>query len=488
MALLGRWLSAALLGPLAGGLPAADAALAAEPVPAEQQRRLCRDELATAIDAIAEGGALERARWGVLVRTLEGGRTLYARHPRQYFTPASNAKLLTTAAALRELGGSFRFQTPAYATGSPPELATLRIFGRWDPSLKTRDLERLAQQLARQGVRRIERAIADRGGTPGPTVPPTWAWEDAYAAYGAIPDPFMLNGNAAPLQLQPRQLGQPLRLRWRDPVAARQWDLRNRSLTVAAGSTPAINMTGRLGTPVLRVGGQLPADAESQTWQLSVPQPGRYWVQTLQSALRDRGIAVGQASVASSRPPERDPLATLSSPPLAELVATTNRQSNNLYAEALFRKLGARSVATTGSRAIEQVLSEIGVPRESYALTDGSGLSRHNRISPQALVATLRQMAQTPQASVYRDSLAVAGRSGTLQERLQGTAAAGRLQGKTGTMTGVSALSGYLETGEAPTLTFAILLNRSGRNVPTMRAAIDRIVQRLARWPACAPQ
>jgi len=364
----------------------------------------------------------------------------------------------------------------------------LRAFGRWDPSLRTRDLERLAQQLARRGVRRIERAIADRGGMPGPTVPPTWAWEDAYAAYGALPDPLMLNGNTAPLQLQPRRLGQPLRLRWRDPVAARQWQLRNRSLTVTAGGTQAIDITGRLGTPMLRVGGQLPADADAQTWQLPVPQPGRYWAQTLQSVLGERGIAVGQVSVASGPLPDGAPLATLTSPPLAQLVATTNQQSNNLYAEALFRKLGARSIAITASQAIERALSEIGVPRQSYALTDGSGLSRHNRLSPQAVVATLRQMAQTPQARVYRDSLAVAGRSGTLQARFQGTAVAGRLQGKTGTMTGVSALSGYLEAGGAPTLTLAILLNRSGQDVATMRAAIDRIVRRLARWPACAPQ
>jgi D-alanyl-D-alanine carboxypeptidase/D-alanyl-D-alanine-endopeptidase (penicillin-binding protein 4) len=189
-------------------------------------------------------------------------------------------------------------------------------------------------------------------------------------------------------------------------------------------------------------------------------------------------------------------LAAVESPPLSVLLVQTNRESNNLYAETLLRSLQAsikRSLGAganldsseTGLNQVKATLTDLGIDPESYVLADGSGLSRQNLVSPEAIAKTLKLMAQTPQAAVYRASLPTAGVSGTLQRRFLNTAVQGNLQAKTGTLSGVSALAGYLNVPGYQPLVFSIMVNQSDRSTTALRQAIDEIVLLLTRLRYC---
>ena len=199
--------------------------------------------------------------------------------------------------------------------------------------------------------------------------------------------------------------------------------------------------------------------------------------------LLEEGITVHQGEVVHARSNSLgEEVAAIQSPPLAALVQETNQESNNLYAEVLLRLLG--NTAVESGDMLTQVLTELGVNPEGYFLVDGSGLSRQNLLSPEAVVQTLQAMAQTPYGAIYRDSLPTAGVSGTLRRRFQESALQGNLQAKTGTLQNISVLSGYLELPNEQ-LVFSIMLNHANQPSNIGRAAIDEIVEALSRLRFC---
>jgi D-alanyl-D-alanine carboxypeptidase/D-alanyl-D-alanine-endopeptidase (penicillin-binding protein 4) len=244
-----------------------------------------------------------------------------------------------------------------------------------------------------------------------------------------------------------------------------------------------------LGQPLLQIKGQLGVDAEPEVIGLPVLNPGEYFLQHFRNVLVAEGISVERATLESNRGVAgAQELAKIESPPLAILLVETNQESNNLYAEVLLRSLGtgaSRDSTELGLKKLKETLTALGVDPQSYSLADGSGLSRQNLVSPEALVQTLKRMAQTPQATVYRASLPTAGANGTLGRRFLNTAAQGNLQAKTGTLTGVSALSGYLDVPGYQPLVFSIMVNQSDQSPTTQRQAIDEIVLLLTRLRSC---
>ena len=190
-------------------------------------------------------------------------------------------------------------------------------------------------------------------------------------------------------------------------------------------------------------------------------------------------------------------LAFVESPKVGELIEEVNKKSNNVYAEALLRQLGVRSRLVpkkksdnqTLAKSLEEVkviLTRLGVTPNSFRLNDGSGLSRHNLISPEALVQTLRIMANSPWANIYRNSLPVAGVSGTLSRRFRNSFAEGNVQAKTGTISGVSGLAGYIQPRNFQPLVFSIIVNQSDLETKDLRTAIDEIVLLLTQLKSCS--
>lgn len=480
--------------------------VALEPHSAES---ICPAQLGAAIEQVINRPQFRRARWGILIEPLlstNQDAPLYRRDAERFFIPASNLKLLTTAAALRQLGSNFRIRTSVYVREtvanqrSLTDADWLRVVGRGDPSLGDAQLRALAQQLKRQGIRSVQQLIVDDGYFQGETVNLHWEWEDVQADYGAAVNSLILNQNAVELTVSPQQLGQPLRVSWSDQSAARQWRVENNSVTAEAATPNSVTVAGVVGQPMLRIKGQLAVDAEPESFGLAIIHPAEYFLAHVRNALAAEGINVVKAFVGSNMATasERE-LAAVESPPLAVLLVETNQESNNLYAEVLLRSLlvsvKRSDMATSivepqnsdqiGLNVVKQTLTELGVNPESYVMVDASGLSRQNLVSPEAIVQTLKLMAQTPQAEIYRASLPVAGISGTLRRRFLNTAAQGHLQAKTGTVTGVSALSGYLDVPSYQPLVFSIMVNQSDQSVITLRQAIDEIVLLLTRLDAC---
>jgi len=452
----------------------------------ETSQSICATELDAAITEVIERPEFARSRWGILVEPLSSSTPIYNYEGDRYFTPASNTKLLTTAAALHQLGAQFPIRTSVYSTGAIPDLTSLRVVGKGDPSLSTAKLQDLAQQLKRQGVRRVEQLIVEEGYFSEPAIHPTWEWSDIYTYYGASINSIILNENAAILRLSPQELDQPLQLSWDDPLARSQWQVENQTTTATAGTPSSIQILGVLGEPVLQIQGQMAVDAEPYIWALAILNPADYFLESFRQILANEGIIVNQTLVAtSSQATEpRTELAAVESN-LGAWLSKINQESNNLYAEALLHTLGAESSADSGVAALQQSLTELGVDPQTYLLADGSGLSRHNKVSPQALIQTLKLMKQTPQAEIYLESLPIGGVSGTLKHRFQDTPVQGNLRAKTGGMTGVSTLAGYLDLPSYPSLVFSIMVNRSEQPGAIQRQAIDEIVLLLGSLRTC---
>ena len=484
------------------------------------QQPVCPTQLAAAIAEIQAAPATKltagrppqpnsspklRSRWGMLVQTLaipgRPAQALYAQEAERYFIPASNAKLLTTAASLYKFTPSHQVSTSVHLEPWSEDSVNIRVIGNGDPSVTDRELLQLAQQVKQQGIYQIQELRGDDSYFQGPVPFPEWEWGDLQAGYGAPVNSLIVNQNAIAFQLVPQALGQPLRVQWDDPAEARRWRVENRSLTVAPDAEEFVDVGRAIDQPILKVVGHLRAGAAPEPVAVAVLNPGQNFLQRFQQALAAQQISVARTVLlANPNPPDQPPLATIQSPPLSSLLVETNQESNNLYAEALLRSLGAQAeqwltpealadLETTSDRGLAVVkaaLTELGVDPTSYVLADGSGLSRHNLISPEALVQTLQAMANRPEAAVYQASLPVAGVSGTLRDRFQNTPAQGKLWAKTGSLSGVAALSGYLKPTHYPPLVFSVIVNQSDQPASVLRRQMDDIVLTLTRLQPCA--
>lgn len=464
-------------------------------ITAQATTGICPAQLAGSLNAIANRSQ-SQVRWGVMVQTLgdrASRKTLFARNAETLLIPASNNKLLTTAAALKALGPQYRIRTAVYGDSSQPTLATLRIVGHGDPSLTTAQLTTLAQQLRQKGIRQVAQLIGDDTYFRGASVNPYWDRGDTLAGYGAAVNSLLLNQNAIGLTLIPQRVGQALRVQWDEPAEASTWQVENRSITVSASQGEYVDAVRDSTERVIRISGQLRAGSASEPIAVSVPNPGNYLVQKFRTALTAAGITVQRSTLvaATPAPPGLIELAAVESPPLAQLLVETNQESNNIYAEALLKTIGRVQTPTSlnatesGIAAVKAILTPLGVNPSRYSTVDGSGLADRNRVSPEVFVQTLQAIAQLPDAQVYRQSLPVAGVSGTLKNRFRNTAAQGILAAKTGTISGVVALSGYLTPRNHPPIVLSILANSTGSSDSAMRSTVDEMVLVLTRLRSC---
>jgi D-alanyl-D-alanine carboxypeptidase/D-alanyl-D-alanine-endopeptidase (penicillin-binding protein 4) len=450
---------------------------------------LCPAQLATQLDAALDQPPLDTSYTGLVLQTQgPNPRTIYSRNGDRLFTPASNIKLLTTAATLHRLGPDYRIRTSVYGTPGPGDSTTLRVVGRGDPTITDEQLNALARQVADTGVNQVLRLVVDDAYFPGFATNPTWEWSDAQWAYAAPVNSLILHRNAVPLQLSPTQVGRPLSLVWPQPLPAGPLPVVNDSTTAIAGAAASVSLWRTGDNPTLRITGQMAQGDGPRRLNLAVLNPAQQFAAALESAFRGQAVPVGQTVISQNSAPITDAeLAALESPPLAELVLWANRDSDNLSAEVLLKTLGVTTgdnvteASRAGGEAVALALADLGIDATALRLRDGSGLSRHNLVSPDVLAATLQAMATHPQAAVFRRSLAIAGQSGTLRNRLSDTALAGRVQGKSGALTGNVSLSGYMQPPGYDPLVFSILINHSNQPASLLRSKIDELLLLVAQ-------
>ena len=453
----------------------------------EQKERFCSQAIASQIESLINNPQFARSHWGILVKDLDSQATIYSLNAHKYFIPASNAKLLITAAALLELGENFRIRTPIYAVGNHPNLTRIIVKGQGDPTISTQSLQNIVDKLKQQGVKQIEQLIVDNSYFNQPTINPTWEWSDIYSYYATSVSSLILNENSVTLTLLPQELGKPVKLVWSDNIAARQWQIENKVVTAAKDSPYDVEINSVLGKPLLQLRGELAINNQPDVWDLAVVDPANYFLESLRHLLSLEGITVTQGLVVNDPLVELSAreLTTILSPTLSKILIDINQESNNLYAEALLQILAKRLNIDDINQVIAKTLSELDIDSDSYSLVDGSGLSRHNLITPEVLVKILSVMASTSVSDSYLNSLAVAGVNGTLENRFLNSDLPSKIVAKTGTLSGVNSLSGYLNLPEKETLVFSIMVNNSDQSSRNLRQAIEQIVILLSKTKRC---
>ena len=470
--------------------------------------------LSDVIDTTLAQEDFQGAIWGVVVHNLESGYTLYERNPHTLFTPASNTKLFTTAAVLEQLGPDYRYRTDVFAEGALRDSVldgNLIVRGSGDPTIggheqdddPTAVFRAWADSLRAAGINRITgNLIGDDNLFTDAPLGYGWSWDDTPYYYAAELGALVFNENTVDITIEPRSIGMPGHVRW-EPLNTNYVTVVNETETIAARNEEDEEYERPLGQNTLYLRTKLPQGLTEEE-SLTVWNPTRFFVHVLRQVLEQEGITVEGEPVdidELDRVPaytaaDVRPIASYTSVPLSNIVQELNRESNNLYAEQVLRTLGVVHPADSVEDDVEMGSAEMGVAAamRTYAtaqidtsriqFADGSGLSRHNLVTPTSVIQLLTHMWNHPRDAVnsaFFASLPVGGRNGTLEYRFQGRARAqGRVQAKTGTLSNASSLSGVVPAADGTPLAFSILCNHHVTESDSIRAAQDAIVNALA--------
>jgi D-alanyl-D-alanine carboxypeptidase/D-alanyl-D-alanine-endopeptidase (penicillin-binding protein 4) len=449
-------------------------------------------DAAALVRAFASDSALRGLSVGVAVAELPGGGVLAEHRADALLYPASGAKLLTVAAALRLLAADTVWTTSVHGALEGGHVnGPLVLVGGGDPKLMPADLTALADAVASRGVTSVQDGvIVDASRYDGACLPPGYDQKDTDAGYRASVGAAASNFGAIRVVVRgASKVGRAVRVSLDPPTEAVVLDVSARTVPGRGeGVEVTLSQQGD-GRTQVRVTGSLGARRLGFDERRRIDDPDLLSGYLLSEALSRRGVEVAgpvrvRRSMTEPLPPE---LARHASASLAETIRDINTWSNNFMAETLFRELGRATPTapanwTCARDTVTAALTELGLTPEQFEVVNGSGLYHATRISPRALVQLLTAMAADPdRADIFRDSLAVSGGPGTLGGRLTAPATRGRVQAKTGTLDEVISLSGYLTTRTNRRLAFAVLINDgSPARTPAMRAAIDRLIARLA--------
>lgn len=460
--------------------------------------------LSRAIEAILQDSLLTATTTGIHVVRLRDGATLYAHNSQKLFHPASNMKLLTAAAALLHLGPSFQFLTTIGVDSAIAVADTLYgdlyLVGRGDPSIETGDLAQLAEMLQSREIRAIRgNIVCDDSFLDDMRYGEGWMWDDQPGADAAPISALSINGNCIRIFASPGAIGLPARLRLLPPT--RYVQLVNESVTFDSTAFDSLLADTAQVFPAFRiirrwrehsnafdVTGIIAAGSPEREYRQNIVDPARYFGTLFKEVCERSGITVSGDVVIGQAPHKLRVLAEHRSRPLATLLAEMNKPSDNLYAELLFKVTGAAVYGTPGTsdkakRVIENMLREWGMDTGALRIADGSGVSRYTLLSPEIVTRVLVEMYRDFRyRSEFVASLPIAGVDGTLAGRMHGLAAEGVLHAKTGSLSGVSTLSGYTTGRDGTELAFSIMMAHFIGSTASFRKIQDRLCDVLARY------
>ncbi|MFN8570700.1 MAG: D-alanyl-D-alanine carboxypeptidase/D-alanyl-D-alanine-endopeptidase [Gemmatimonadaceae bacterium] len=465
-----------------------------------------RLSLTSAVDSMVADPKFRSAELGILIVDPERGDTLYSHNAGKLFMPASNQKLLTGAVALQALGADFRFST-TFATRASVSNGTLDgdllVMGTGDPSVSDHMrgdamsvFTSVADSLATRGIHRIGgRLVSALDAFPDATLGFGWAWDDLDYSYAAGIDELYLNeGFARVVARGGERPGDPVQV---TTLPARTYP----SVRVMAKTTGVVRSTLSLmqdssdaGRVVLT--GAI-APGATDTLEISFRDQAAAYLTALREGLTARGIVVdggiqGRLDSSSVGPADSrgvpaggsTPLFSMVSPPLSEIMRAFEKPSQNQIGEILFKTIGrsrtGSGTADSARAAMRAQLLAWGALPDGFVIRDGSGLSRHNVVTPETIAKVLDTMQRSPNFSVFYDALPVAGIDGTVSNRMRGTPAQGNVHAKTGSLDMVRSLSGYVTTADGHRLIAVILANNWTVPVREVERLQDSIMVKLA--------
>jgi D-alanyl-D-alanine carboxypeptidase/D-alanyl-D-alanine-endopeptidase (penicillin-binding protein 4) len=472
-------------------------------------------ELQAKIRAILLRPELRRGQVGIKVVSLDSGKTMFEENAEKYFMPASNMKIFTVGAALVRLTPDFRFTTSVYAAAKPDADGVIKgdltIYGRGDPSLAAafnngdylKGFNDLADRIVQAGVKRIEGGLVGDESyfTDGP-IPAGWEWDDLQWYYGAEVSSLTANDNSIDVTAKPgASVGAIANVTLGPQVPG--VTLRNKVFTTAAGTKRDLGVFRPLGQNIFEVTGSIPVNDEGKlanVGSVAITRPAEAFVKMLRQVLEQKGVTVTGAT-RSIDAKERAPMAAasstawveitkLESPPLSVIAANTLKPSQNLYTELILRSMGEsigdkthgkKNSFQLGAGVVDNFLKQAGVADGSVLMNDASGLSRHDLITPAAVVQFHTYMSRSQYGNIWRNAMPIGGIDGTLKNRLKDPATMNNVRAKTGTLDQVSSLSGYLTTASGEKLVFSVMTNA----IPSSslrQNTIDEIVLLLAHY------
>jgi D-alanyl-D-alanine carboxypeptidase/D-alanyl-D-alanine-endopeptidase (penicillin-binding protein 4) len=468
---------------------------------------MTRATLRAALDSVAAASEFRNAHWGILIVDPVAAETLYSRNAGKLFMPASNMKIVTGAVALVLLGPDYRYRTAVVARG-PVRDGTiegdLAIIGRGDPTVSDhmrtdamQPLRDVADSVLARGVRRVRgRVVAAGDAFPDAPLGFGWAWDDLDFPYSAGIDELLFNEGFSRLIVRAgERVGETPSV---TTAPARTYPrVRMTAITVApppstppeapvdsTRAKPTLAFAADTANGTVVVSGEIIAGDTAVIDVAHRDLVGAYLAAFVE-ALRERGVTVdGVGASGSDSTAAADTLAVMISPPLSEILPALEKPSQNQIAEVLFKTLGleraSAGTADSGRRVVERQLVEWGADSTGFAVRDGSGLSRHDYLTPETLVRVLDVMRRHPSFSVFYDALPVAGVDGTIRNRMKGTAAEGNVRAKTGTLDKARSLSGYMKMADGRQLLFSFLANNYTVRTRDVDGAVDAILARLA--------
>ncbi len=489
--------------------PAARPSSAAQPAPATHPSPAAPAPLAAEIDAILDAAPYDQVHFGILAVDAASGRVLYERNARKKFVPASNEKLLVTSAGMCLLGPEYRYRTALWSTGTPEDgvlVGNLVLVGTGDPTLSRTfwpsgedALAALADSVRSAGIERVTGdLVVDVSAWDSTSIGPNWEAEDLGHAYGATGGAFAIDDGELHLRARgSRSPGEPATVTWSPAVT--DGFVVSRLVTAQADSATRIRGAYLPESRRLVLEGEVRPRGVDTT-SIAVRDPVRQASAALYRALAGAGVqvdggwsvawdsggAVGHGCAAGlvASCPAATEVAALTSPPLTDIVAAILKPSQNWMAEQLLRTLGAiygeKGSWPEGIKVVRRFLEDsVGVDSLDISPRDGSGLSSADLVTPRALVRILQYLETRPEGVGFREALAEPSKKGsTLEERLPELE--GSLFAKTGTISNVNSLSGYLVRDDGREVVFSILSNGSGLPSARVREVIDDVVRTLA--------
>jgi D-alanyl-D-alanine carboxypeptidase/D-alanyl-D-alanine-endopeptidase (penicillin-binding protein 4) len=456
-------------------------------------------DLGNMLDARVRGG-----RWGVMVVSLTRGDTLFARNAGEMMQPASTMKLFSTAAALDRFGPEYTFSTDVLRdqprpTGTGPAApavaadgtlgGNIYLRGDGDPSMSSRfwkdanyPMNTLARAVAAAGVKHVKGDLVyDASAFDDQKIPDGWKTSYLGAAYAARVSALSLNENLVWVVVEPDGKTANVTL---EPATSTIPI--NSSVRVVRGSRGRIS-AHRSADGVMQVSGTIGASSGPLKYSLVVDDPAQFTAGALRAALKTAGVTVDGSVRPGKTPPAAQKIAGFASPPLSQIISEMNRESINIVAELLFRD-AARASAPGGQSSAEAGLanmrsfltSKVGGNATGIEVSDGSGLSTLDRLTPRTMIQLLSYAHRGPWSSAFHGSLPVAGESELLRKRMRSTPAQGNLHAKTGTTNDVVGLGGYVTAKDGEIVAFSFIYN--GNDRWNAKSAMDSMGATLANF------
>ncbi len=435
--------------------------------------------LKRALDAFLPDTLFPPSNAAIRIISLTDGETLYDLNGGLALTPASNQKLFTSACALSKLGPAFLFRTRVFVDTSSP--ARIIVRGSGDPMLTTRDIDTLAAAIRSAVSPAISWTVAgdlsvfddlNRGSG--------WTWDGEPDPTEMSISPLSLNGNTVRILVRPGgRPGDSARVEVDPPTSYVQ--IENTATTDTAGSTSTIEVSRnwREHLNSITVKGAISPPDTLIDATLSIADPHWYTLTVLREKLEARGLRC--SGILLDTVPHGAPEIARCERRLDSVLTYMNLVSDNLSAENVLKTLAAEKTgipgsAVAGAEVVRQFLAGIGIDTTRMVIADGSGVSRYNLTSAGAVTTLLAAMrGRTDLFPAWYATLPLAGVSGTVSARMRGTTAQGNLRAKTGTLRGVSSLSGYVTSADGEELAFSMLMQHYPARAREYRRVQDRI-------------